>query len=152
MQYHVRLFRYLFSDERTFSVRLEKEITLPFVPSVTISLGLDDGSTFCHDQEKVKDVMWIVPLGEFHVEIKELRSSALHCKECCDLYIKDGWVAHLGFSFHEANGALQSAKDFEDSMVVCLKGEFFVLTHDEFYSLQKDGRDFTIISDESQGG
>ena len=151
MRYHVRLFMYL-SDEAHFTVRLEKEITLPFIPSVTISLGLEDYSTFHNDETIIKEVMWIIPLDEFHVAIEDVRLSGSYAKEYCEIFIKEGWKTCLGVNFSEANDALQCANDYEDSKAVCVDGKFFVLSDHEQYSLQKDGRDFAIISDEDQCG
>lgn len=124
-----------------FSVQMEREVELPFLPTAGCSLGLCEDSGFRWNEHTVKRAMWNVPRNMGYCELEEIRlEDPLQCVKW--MIENEGWKVHLEMPINSLEEAMQICEDNEDSDVIEMDGLFFSVSQTELTCLKLDGREF----------
>ncbi len=107
---------YLFpgDDESVPSLRMEKWVSLPFVPVKGMSLGLSPSSTFNEDEHEIRHVIYILESDTFHVELEESRG-------CLENFarglVEEGWLPQV-FTLKSELSARDVLEDYPGEVLI----------------------------------
>lgn len=145
-EYNVRLEQYISCRGRhpdSLGVIMYRLVTLPFVPTLEIGLGLIEDSDFESDCTELTQIMWQVPESRFLARLED--NDGTHGMDSIAWMLAHGWCVDLRCEWPDHESAVREAIGEAKTAVEIVDGPIHVLYPNELSALELTGLPHVIL-------